>query len=693
MFMHQKSYLLKQGAAVLLLLAFAGCSGSGSGASTTPSAAAPGIMASTPSDGTRDFPRNGSFKVQFDKPMDGASLTANSFTLTSGAEAVPVKGLVTYTNSTAAFWPATPLPRDSKLTATITTEAKSASGVALPTNHSWILSTGGGNSPAPTVLSNTPLNGAVGVSLNPSITATFSQAMEPGTLTTSTFTLTSLAGLGTVPGTVTYANSVAVLTPAGPLMSNTTYTATVTTGTYSAFGFALASDYVWTFTTGAGAASTPTVVSTTPFNGALGVPLNGSISATFSAAMDPTTLTGSTFTLTVGAAAVPVPGTVSYSNSTAVFLPTSPLVANSTYTATITTGAKSALGVALATSYPWSFTTIGGNSTTPTVLSNIPLNGALGVPLNGSISATFNVAMDPTTLNTSTFTLALVSGFGNVAGIVTYANSTAVFLPSSQLMSNSTYLATITTGAKSTSGIALAANYAWTFTTGNTKAPGLPVNLGAAGNFVILSKAGISTVPASAITGDIGVSPIKATGLTGFTLTADPSNVFATSTQVAGKVYASDYAPPTPTNLTTAVLDMQLAFTNAAGRAPDVTELGAGNIGGLTIAPGVYRWGTGLLIPTNITLTGSATDVWIFQVAQNLTLSPTVKVLLAGGAVPKNIFWQVAGSVEFGTTAHGEGVVLCQTAIALRTGASINGRLLAQTAVTLDSSTVVQPAP
>jgi hypothetical protein len=219
------------------------------------------------------------------------------------------------------------------------------------------------------------------------------------------------------------------------------------------------------------------------------------------------------------------------------------------------------------------------------------------------------------------------------------------------------------------------------------------VNLGTAGNYVILAKSGISTVPTSIITGNLGISPAAATYITGLSLTADSTNVFSTSPQVTGKVYAADYATPTASNLTTAIGDMQLAFTDAAGRPATVTELGAGNIGGKTLTPGVYKWGTGLIIPTNVTLTGSATDVWILQIAQNLTISSATNVSLTGGAVPKNVFWQVAGAVDLGTTAHFEGVILSQTSINMGTGASINGRLLAQTAVTLASSTVVQPAP
>jgi hypothetical protein len=227
-------------------------------------------------------------------------------------------------------------------------------------------------------------------------------------------------------------------------------------------------------------------------------------------------------------------------------------------------------------------------------------------------------------------------------------------------------------------------------TTGNIGEPGTPVELGGAGDFAILAKSGISNVPPSAITGDIGVSPFSATAITGFSLIADASGTFATSSQVTGNVYAADYAVPTPENLTTAVLDMELALTDAAGRAPDVTELGAGNIGGMTLDAGVYRWGTGLLIPTDLTLDGTSTDVWIFQIGEDLTMSSATNVVLTGGALADNVFWQVSGAVDIGTTAHCEGIILSQTTVRLGTGASVVGRLFAQTAVTLDGNTVVE---
>jgi hypothetical protein len=216
------------------------------------------------------------------------------------------------------------------------------------------------------------------------------------------------------------------------------------------------------------------------------------------------------------------------------------------------------------------------------------------------------------------------------------------------------------------------------------------VNLGTAGNYVILAKTAITNVPKSAITGDLGLSPAATSYITGFSLTN--ATGYATSPQVTGKIYAADMVTPTSSNLTTAVLNMQTAYTDAAGRPnPDFLNLGAGNIGGLTLTPGLYKFTSAVVIPTNITISGGPNDVWIFQIAGTLNMSSAVKITLSGGAQAKNIFWQVAGAVTLGTTSHFEGNILGQTGINLQTGASINGRMLAQTAVTLDQNTVTQP--
>ena len=220
-----------------------------------------------------------------------------------------------------------------------------------------------------------------------------------------------------------------------------------------------------------------------------------------------------------------------------------------------------------------------------------------------------------------------------------------------------------------------------------------PVNLGTAGNFVILAKTGVSTTGTTAVIGDIGVSPAAASYITGFALIADSTNVFSTSSLVTGKIYAADYAVPTPANLTTAVSDMETAFTDASGRAtPDFTELYAGDISGRTLVPGLYKWGTGVLITgAGVTLSGGANDVWIFQIAQNLTVSNSAIITLSGGAQAKNIFWQVSGQATLGTAADFKGIILSQTLISLNTGAKMTGRALAQSAVTLDANAVTAP--
>lgn len=219
------------------------------------------------------------------------------------------------------------------------------------------------------------------------------------------------------------------------------------------------------------------------------------------------------------------------------------------------------------------------------------------------------------------------------------------------------------------------------------------INLGAAGSFTILSKTGISTTGVTSVVGDIGVSPAQATYITGFALDLTAGSAFSTSPLVAGKVYAPGYADPTPANITSAVSAMETAYTDGAGRTnPAATELGAGNIAGMTLAPGLYKWGTGVTIPTDVTLSGSANDVWIFQIAQNLDVSSAARILLSGGAHASNIFWVVAGQTTIGTTAVFNGIILDQTAIVLNTGAVLNGRALAQSAVTLDASSVSAPS-
>ena len=213
-----------------------------------------------------------------------------------------------------------------------------------------------------------------------------------------------------------------------------------------------------------------------------------------------------------------------------------------------------------------------------------------------------------------------------------------------------------------------------------------PVNLRSAGEFVILTESGITDVPTSAVNGDVGTSPI--------TGAAD----LLSCREVTGIVFSVDAAGPSPcsqkfpSKLTTAISDMKTAYTDAAGRSnPDATELGRGNIGGMTLAPGLYKWGTSVVLPTDVTLSGSSNDVWIMQIAGNLIASNGVTVHLKGGAQAKNVFWQVAGLTMLGTTSNFQGIILCKTLIAVQTHATVSGRLFSQTAVTLQMNRVTQP--
>jgi len=274
-----------------------------------------------------------------------------------------------------------------------------------------------------------------------------------------------------------------------------------------------------------------------------------------------------------------------------------------------------------------------------------------------------------------------VSSASRIMSESTYSTASS----SSRTMSESTY-----STASSSSRIIAQSTYPNVV----SKTPSVgatPVSLGTAGNYAILAKSGISTVPSSVITGNIGVSPISATAITGFTLTQDATNAFSTSTQITGKAYAADYTSPTSSNLTIAVGNMETAYTDAAGRAANYTELYTGDISGKTLTSGVYKWGTGVLINSDVTLNGGPNDVFIFQIAKGITQATGTRIILTGGAQAKNIFWQSCETVAIGTGAHFEGIILGGTNITLGTNASVNGRLLAQTAVTLIMNTVVAP--
>ena len=619
----------------------------------------------------------------FSVAMDPSAITNSSFTLKQGT--INVDGVVSYAGTTASFTPTVALAPNALHTATITTAARNMSGTSLSKDYTWSFTTGAvPDSSLPSVTVTDPANNATNVAIDKVIVTTFSEAMDQATINGATFTVKQ--GSTAVAGTVTKTATTGTFTPTSNFEFNKVYTGTITIEAKDAAGNALATNYTFSFTTGvAPDTALPTVNVTDPLSSSIAVAQNKVVSLTFSEAMNASTINSSTLTLKQGT--TPVEGIVAYSGTTATFTPANILSAVTIYTATITTGAKDLAGNALAANTVWSFTT-GGDIVLPTVNSTDPLNNATNVARNKVVSLIFSEAMDVTTINATTFTL--MEGTTPVAGTVAYVGTTATFTPTSILTVAALYTATVTTGAKDIAGNALAANIVWSFTTASMPSTLAAVDLGAAGNYVILAKTAITNISTSAVTGDLGLSPAATSYVTGLSLT--DATGYATSAEVTGKIYAADMADPTPINLTTAVNNMITAYTDAAGRpSPDYTELATGNIGGRTLTPGLYKWSNTVTLPSSVIISGGANDVWIFQIAGDLTMSNAVNITLIGGAQAKNIFWQVAGTVTVGTTAHFEGIILSQTGITFQTGASFKGRALAQTAVILDMNAITQP--
>ncbi len=713
-------------------------------------------------------------------PFTGSS----TFTLTCAAPCVNPSGAVTL-DSTATIarftlTAGTTLAPLTVYTATVAGARSVATGLVMSTPFQWSFTTGATpDTTRPRVSLTIPATstpGPTGVATNAAIVAAFSESMAPATIGQASFTLTCVTPCVSPAGTVTYVTGsrAAVFTPNAALAPTTTYTATITTAATDLAGNALdgnqgvlpaASNYVWTFTTGTTTDSTrPAVAVTAPLTTSpgptTGVATNVTVTATFNENMAPASINATTFTVTCTAPCTSPSGTASYgvNSRTAVFTPAAALAANTTYTATVTTGAQDLAGNTLAgnqapapaaSNYVWTFTTGAvADSTAPTVLSTSPTNGAVGTCVNVSISATFSKPMDPLTLTPSTFTLAASAG-GSVTGVVTYDTQTnvATFNPVSDLTGtpSTTYAATLVggvNGVKDLAGNALAANSVTTFTTSAVNCATAPP-LGAAARFgsfggnATLTNDGLNTV----INGDIGVNAASTT-VTG--LRDAGGNVYTITPNNNGLVNGLIYtltAPPgsvAGAAVTQARSDALVAFNsispaalpggiNVASLAQCPSCGGAGGgpdeLAGRVLPPGVYLSATGTYdiggagrTTANLTLDagGNADAVWVFQTAAGIgtlnvgltgpaTPAVPIQVLLINGAQPRNVFWYVPAGATIGTGATMVGTLLADASITVSTTGgtpptavttTLNGRAIALTAgVTMTNTVVNVPAP
>ena len=780
---------------LLMVLTIVSCE-ERSGLVNPPVITIPTVSSTSPQNAVTGVAFNSKITATFSEAMNSESITTATFTLMQGTSFV--SGTVSYTGETATFAPSSNLEPNTTYSATITTGAKDAEGSTLAKNYVWNFTTGAAATIIlPTIISTSPTSGETSVVLNKQIAATFSVDMDVTSIQTTTFTL--MQGTTQVLGFVSYSNKTATFVPLNNLAPNTNYTSTITTGAKDLAGNALAANYVWSFTTGAPTAVTlPTIISTTPTPGEIGVALNKQIAATFSVVMDASTITTSTFTLMQGT--TPILGFVSYSGKTATFAPLSNLAANTTYTTTITTGAKDISGNALAANYVWSFTTAALPTYTVTLSSNPLLGGIVAQSGTGTYSSGSSVTVTatpnagftftswkengtviPAATASYTFTLSgnrileanftavaptqytvtlsanpLLGGAVTQSGTGTYntgSNVTVRATPNAgftftnwtengiavstnanyqfTIIQNRTLVANFTAAASQytvaissnplvggttsgggsfnsgalvtviatpnagysftswTEGVTIvSSNATYTFTITSNKifvanftAIGLSgpagVDLGAAGAFAILAGSGVSNTGFTFIYGDVGSFPTA-------TINGFPPGV------VNGTLYmAADPIVGTAKNALTA------AYNDAQGRSLNAISL-PGQLGGLTLAPGLYVnsstsgiSGTGANAILTLDAGGNPNAVWIFKMGSTLITDAGTSIVLAGGAKWENIYWSVGTSATLGTGCIFYGNILADQSITLTTGATLRGRALTRiAAVTLDANIV-----
>jgi hypothetical protein len=654
----------------------------------------PAIVSTIPAANATGIPLNQVISVTFNEIMDPATINEASFSLkgtsnvalkvaqientaTSTNVETLVAGTVSYSGTTATFKPTSALVANTTYTGRIYSTVKDLTGNALQVDYVWNFSTG--TFVSPTINATDPVSEVSCISLNKVITATFSVPMDPLTINDTTFIVKN--GTTLVAGKVTYTGSIASFKPTNDFLPNTLYTVTLTTGAKNIAGTKLANNYVWKFT--AGCNGIPSILSVDPVNNANGIILAKIVTVNFNEPMDQSTINATTFTIKNGATLVG--GAISFTGNAASFKPTVNLLPNSVYTATVTTGVKNVAGIPITVNYVWSFTTL--SDAAPTVLSTDPAINATGIELNKIITATFSEQMDQSTLIASTFTIK--NGAIVVAGSYSYSGTTVSFMPTGGLMSGTTYTATITTGAKSLIGNLLASNYIWNFNTIASLGP-LNVNLKSAGNYGILAGVGVSNNAGFSEIHDmnVGISPGARSSVTGF-----PPAIM-----VNGIIQAADDGAAVAALLTIAKQDLTDAYLFAEGATAPAPATVSGDLGGTTLAPGIYKSTSTLLIQSgDLTLDaqGDANAVWIFQIASAFTTVGGAggNVILSGGAQAKNIYWQTGSSATIGDGTIFYGNILALTSITMNSGAKATGRMLARNGSVILTSTNIINKP
>lgn len=691
-----------------------------------PDTTAPTVTQTAIANGASNVPVNTQVGATFSEAMNPLSIGSASVTVKQGTTLVP--GSTGYSGVSMVFVPAGNLAPDTTYTATITTGATDLAGNAMASDHvwSWTTSAVGAaiDTTAPTVTQTSNANGATNVAVNTKVGVTFSEAMNPLTISNSSFRLQQTLGGAVVPGSTSYSGVNALFVPTRELTANTRYTATITTMATDLAGNPMASDHSWSWTTALAADNTrPTVTGTTQANGASNVAVNTKVGVSFSEPLNPLTVNNVNFTLrqTVGGAAVT--GTTSYAGTEAVFTPSANLLAATQYTATVkggATGVEDQAANAMAADHSWSWTTAAAADTTaPQVTLVNPADMALQVPVSSAVNATFNEAMDPLTINTASFKVA------GVTGGVTFdaANNVATWTPSAPLAAGTTYTATLTRGASDLAGNALGADKVWTFSTAAVVVvpPAIPLGtvapFGTFGGTTGMTNTGTLT----RVNGDIGTTATGTSMLTGFhdalgdIYTETPANVgsvngkiFSCTNSTTGPASAGVNAPACAA-ATQARLDAQVAYGALVAKPVGGASPAPGaNLAGITLLPGTYvaPGGSFMIQGGNLTLDaqGDANATWVFKMATTLTVGGPgaafpQSIILAGGALAKNVFWQVGSFATINAAGGGTmvGNILSQEGASFSTAGNVNtvtlnGRVLSLGAsVTLVNTVINVP--